>query len=232
MKPTIKHVFFDLDRTLWDFNANSRLELTNLWSEYQLHQKGISLTDQFIKIYEKINGECWAQYRQNEITKEELRGKRFNDTLSYFGIEDSNLAEEIGAAYINNSPNRTILVEGTIEILTYLKEKYHLHIITNGFKEVQHLKLKNCGLTPFFEEVITSEEVGVMKPNAQVFDYSIKQVNAKKEESVYIGDDFKVDIEGATNAGLHAVYYNPNKKKHTLTILGDIIELHEIKNIL
>lgn len=232
MKPTIKHVFFDLDRTLWDFNANSRLELNNLWTEFKLHQKGISLPDQFIKIYEKVNSECWAKYRKDEITKEELRGKRFNDTLSYFGIEDANLAEEIGATYIQNSPNRTILVEGTKEILFYLKEKYHLHIITNGFKEVQHLKLNNCGLTPFFDEIITSEEVGVMKPNAQVFDYSLNQANAKKEESVYVGDDFKVDIEGATNAGLHTIFYNPNKKQHSLAILGDVSKLHEIKNIL
>lgn len=232
MKPTIKHVFFDLDRTLWDFDANSRLELNQLWSNYKLHQRGISLSDQFIQIYEKINGKCWAQYRNNEITKEELRGKRFQDTLAYFGIVDAQLANEISIAYLANSPNRTILVDGALDVLSYLKEKYQLHIITNGFKEVQHLKLNNCGLTPFFDQIIISEEVGAMKPAAKVFDYSIAIANAKKEESVYIGDDLIVDIEGANNAGWHTIYYNPNRRKHNLTILGDITELLEIKNTL
>lgn len=228
----IKHVFLDLDRTLWDFNANSRQELNNLWSAFKLHQKGISLPDQFIKIYEKVNNEYWAKYRLNEITKEELRGKRFEDTLAYFGIEDSMLAEEIGSKYIQNSPNRTILVEGAIEILTYLKTKYNLHIITNGFREVQYLKLDNCGLMPFFEQIITSEEVGVMKPNPKVFEYALKKANASKEESVYVGDDYRVDIEGAINAGLQTIFYNPNEKKHSLSILGDVTELKQIKIIL
>jgi putative hydrolase of the HAD superfamily len=228
----IKHVFLDLDRTLWDFNANSRLELASLWKEFKLHQKGISLPDQFIKIYEKINNECWAKYRLNEITKEELRGKRFLDTLAYFGIEDVNLAEEIGLTYIQNSPNRTVLVEGAIETLTYLKARYKLHIITNGFKEVQYLKLDNCGLMPFFEQVITSEEVGVMKPNSKVFEYALKKANASKKESVYVGDDYIVDIEGAMNTGLQTIFFNPNKKQHSLSILGDITELQQIKNIL
>ena len=228
----VKHIFFDLDRTLWDFNANSRLELKNLWNQFQLHQKGISLHDQFIKIYEKINNECWAKYRSNEITKEELRGKRFNDTLSYFGIEDNKLANEIGLAYIKNSPTRTLLVNNTIEILTYLKSKYTLHIITNGFKEVQYLKLNNCGLTPFFNEIITSEEVGVMKPNPKVFEFALEKAKASKNESIYVGDDFKVDIEGALNAGINAIFYNPNQKKHELPIFGDVTELIQIKTIL
>lgn len=228
----IKHIFFDLDRTLWDFNANSRLELKNLWSEFKLHQKGISLPDQFIKIYEKINKDCWAKFRLNELTKEELRGKRFKDTLLYFGISDTKLSEEIGLAYIKNSPNRTLLVKDSIEILTYLKQKYTLHIITNGFKEVQYLKLNNCGLAPFFNQIITSEEVGVMKPNTKVFEFALAKAKASANESIYVGDDFKVDIEGALNAGISPIYYNPNKKQHQLSIFGDITELIQMKTLL
>lgn len=232
MTPTFKHIFFDLDRTLWDFNANSREELTHLWSSYNLHQKGISLPNEFIKIYEKVNEACWAKYRKNEITKEELRGKRFNDTLEYFGIKEEGLAENIGTSYIENSPKRTILVDGSIDLLTYLNEKYNLHIITNGFNEVQHLKLNNCKLTPFFKEIITSDEVGVLKPNPKVFEYALDKAKAKSEESIYIGDSFKIDIEGAKNVGMEAIFYNPNKKEHTLSILGDVTHLKEIKNIL
>lgn len=232
MTSTIKHVFFDLDRTLWDFNANSREELANLWETYNLHQKGISLPDEFIKIYEKVNEQCWAKYRNKEITKEELRGKRFENTLAYFGIKDKGLAEKIGESYIKNSPRHTILIEGSLDLLTYLKNKYSLHIITNGFNEVQKLKLNNCELTPFFEEIITSDEVGVLKPNPKVFEYALEKANAKNTESIYIGDSFKVDIEGALNVGMQAIFYNPNLKEHSLDILGDVITLKEIKNII
>ncbi len=232
MKPTIKHVFFDLDRTLWDFNANSREELANLWKTYNLHQKGISLPNEFVKIYEKVNEECWAKYRKQEITKEELRGKRFEDTLAYFGIKEEGLAEKIGASYIKNSPQRTILVDGTIDLLTYLKKKYHLHIITNGFNEVQHLKLNNCQLTPFFEKIITSDEIGIMKPNPEVFEYALEKARANRAESIYIGDSLQIDIMGATNVGMHAIFFNPNQKEHSLSILGDVVTLKEIKNII
>lgn len=232
MTSTIKHVFFDLDRTLWDFNANSREELANLWKTYNLHQKGISLPEEFIKIYEKVNEECWAKYRKKEITKEELRGKRFEDTLAYFGINEAGLAEKIGASYIKNSPQRTILVEGTLDLLAYLKKKYKLHVITNGFNEVQHLKLNNCNLTPFFEKVITSDEVGVLKPNPEVFEYALEKANAKNTESIYIGDSLKIDVEGAINVGMQAIFFNPNKKVHSLDILGDVTTLKEIKNII
>lgn len=228
----IKHIFFDLDRTLWDFDANSRLELEHLWMDNKLYQRGITLPDQFIKVYEKINSKCWAQYQTSQITKTELRSKRFIDTLSYFGISDNLLGEKMGLAYIENSPKRTVLVNGAIELLTYLKEKYTLHIITNGFKEVQFIKLNNCGLSPFFKEIITSEEVGELKPHYRVFEYSLEKAKAIKEESIYIGDDYKADVEGAFNFGMPVIYYNPKKEQHQLSIFGEVSELNKIKNIL
>lgn len=228
----IKHIFLDLDRTLWDFDANSKLELRNIWNHYQLHQKGIALPDQFIAVYEQINNNCWKLYRENKLTKEILRVKRFNDTLIYFGIEDNELAKKIALTYTTNSPKRTILVEGALEILDYLKPKYELHIITNGFLEVQHLKLKKCGLTPYFKTIITSDEVGVMKPNKKVFDFALNQTSANSEESVYIGDSYKIDIEGAVNAGWNAIYYNPKQTTCELPILGNVHQLIDIKNCL
>ena len=228
----IKHVFFDLDRTLWDFNANSRLELRLIWEDFKLHQLGISLPDEFIKIYEQINSECWDLYRKNEITKEKLRIKRFSDTLNYFGIKNELLSEQIATQYTNNSPKRTILVEGAFSLLDYLEAKYPLHIITNGFEEVQRVKLNNCQLSRYFETFTSSEEVGVTKPHPSIFSKALSKANANKKNSVYIGDDLLVDIKGAADFGMHSIYYNPNKKQHTLDILGDVTQLKEIQSIL
>jgi len=234
MKPihSIKHVFFDLDHTLWDFEKNSKLEILDIWKNYNLHQKGVSLPDEFLKVYERINSICWAKYRANELNKEDLKFIRFYETLNYYGIDDMKMAKQMGITYLENSPKRTCLISGTIETLDYLAQKYKLHIITNGFTEVQLIKLNNCGLTNYFETIVTSEQVGCTKPNPKIFNFALDKANALNIESVYVGDNFKVDIEGAVHAGMNALFYNPIKEKYDLEILGDITSLSQIKSIL
>ena len=228
----IKHLFFDLDRTLWDFEKNSHNELYHLFNKYNLHQKGISLPNEFIKIYKKINEDCWERYRNNKLTKEKLRVERFDLTLSYFGINNSALASKIGEDYVHNSPYRTILIEGAIELLDYLHGKYVLHVITNGFEEVQHIKMAQSKLTNFFDQIITSEAAGAKKPNQLVFEYAINKSGARLENSVMIGDDLNTDIIGAINFGMKSIYFNPNFKKHDYLVWKEVESLSEIKNIL
>ena len=170
----IEHLFFDLDRTLWDFETNSYEELTNLYHVHSLHQLGISLPDEFIKVYKKINESCWKKYRLNQLSKEKLRSERFLLTLEYFGIINHKLATKIGNDYVNNSPFRTKLIPFTIELLNALKDHFQLHIITNGFEEVQHIKLRESGLNHYFNKVITSEMAGAKKPDPSIFDYALK----------------------------------------------------------
>ena len=228
----LKHIFFDLDHTLWDFEQNSKNELTYLFSYHKLHQKGISLVDEFIKIYKKINNECWALYRVNKITKENLRVERFHKTLNYFGIEDIKLSEKMADNYVNNSPKRTLLIDGSIELLNYLQNKYNLHIITNGFQEVQMIKLNNSGLSKYFDKIITSEKAGEKKPHKQIFDYALEITNTKKHNSILIGDNLETDVTGAINYGMPCIYFNPNNKKHNLSIFAEVKTLKEIKRIL
>ncbi len=227
-----KYLFFDLDRTLWDFEKNSHEELTLIYHRCQLHQKGISLKDEFIRIYKQINEQCWELYRNNEITKEKLRSERFNKTLLYFGIKDDELSEQIGDQYIKNSPKRTILIDGAKDLLDYLQGKYQMHIITNGFEEVQFDKLKNSGLLTFFDKVITSEAAGFKKPNTVIFEYALNKTNANLAESVMIGDDLNTDILGGINFGIDCIYYNPHLVKHDLSLLADVQDLKSIKSIL
>ena len=160
----IKHIFFDLDRTLWDFEKNSHTTLLQLISHFNLTDKGIDNAEKFIKKYKIHNEKLWDLYRENKINKEELRSKRFLMTLSEYGIDDKDLAEQFGLVYIKQSPLKTNLFPFSHEVLSYLKTKYTLHIITNGFEEVQYIKLAAADLKKYFDVVVTSEKAGVKKP--------------------------------------------------------------------
>ena len=229
---TIKHIFFDLDRTLWDFEKNSIVTLTEIFNDFKLSNLGVSSVKLFIDKYKYHNNKLWDLYRDNKISKEYLRDSRFALALNEFNIQDSKLGESIGRAYIKKSPLKTGLFPNTVEVLNYLFKKYKLHIITNGFNEVQHVKLKASLLNNFFKNVITSEQVGVKKPNKKIFKYALKNANALAEECVMIGDDYIADIVGAQNAGLKAIYFNPNLNKLNIIGVPEIRSLLDLKKLL
>ena len=228
----IEHLFFDLDRTLWDFETNSYEELTNLYHVHSLHRLGISLSDEFIKVYKNINESCWEKYRLNQLSKEKLRSERFFLTLEYFGITNQKLAIKIGNDYVKNSPFRTKLIPFTVQLLNALKDHFKLHIITNGFEEVQNIKLRESRLNHYFDKVITSEMAGSKKPDPAIFNYAFKMSGALVENSVMIGDDLNTDISGAIKVKMKAIYYNPHQKVHDFKIWKEVQNLNEIKKIL
>ncbi len=227
-----KHIFFDLDRTLWDLENNSVETLHELFEKYELKNRGVTNFDQFIKIYKGINKDLWDLYREGEITKEFLRNQRFKLTLKKFDIENAELAEKLGDYYVENSPYKKRLFPHTIEALDYLKKKYQLHIITNGFEEVQHIKMKISGLDQYFEQVVTSEAAGAKKPRKEIFEYSLNIANAKAEESLMIGDDLAVDIIGAKNAGVDQVFVNYFEEPHEEGPTYEIKSLDTLMEIL
>ena len=228
----ISDIFLDLDRTLWDFDLNARKTLIDIFEKYSLYARGISSVDNFIEAYTLHNERLWLLYRENKISKELLRSERFNLTFLDFKIIDNELALEVGEEYINKCPLQTSLFPHTMEILNYLNNKYNLHIITNGFEEVQHIKLRASNLTSFFNNVITSEMVKVKKPNPVIFQYALDQANVIASNSIMIGDDLPVDILGAKAIGISQIYFNPKKEPHNEEIDYEIACLSEIKNIL
>ena len=228
----MKHIFFDLDRTLWDFEKNSHTTLLELIFQFNLIEKGIDNAEDFIKKYKIHNARLWDLYRENKINKEKLRSKRFLMVLEEYGIDDKDLAEQFGLAYIKQSPLKTKLSPFTHEVLSYLKNKYTLHIITNGFEEVQHIKLAAADLKQYFDIVVTSEEVGVKKPNSKIFEFALEQANAKAEQSIMIGDDLAVDVLGAEKAGMQGIYFNPNKEEHKEEVVHEIFCLSELMTLL
>jgi len=212
-----KHLFFDLDHTLWDFEANSRLTLEELYHLYQLETKGVQNFDVFHRNYLLHNDKLWDRYRNGYIKVDELRWKRMWLALLDFKIADEPLAREMGVRFLDLLPTRNLLFPYTIEILDYLTDKnYRLHLITNGFEKTQHSKLKYSGLSKYFNEVITSEGSNSLKPHKEIFDYAFMKTGASPGESIMIGDTIEVDILGAVNAGIDQVHVNHLTKEPVL----------------
>ncbi|GAC1429780.1 MAG: YjjG family noncanonical pyrimidine nucleotidase [Chitinophagaceae bacterium] len=230
---TYKHLFFDLDHTLWDFEANSRQTLESLYLSMHLKEKGVDNLEQFNKSYQVHNEKLWDRYRKGFIKTEELRWKRMWLTLLDFKIGDEKLAREMGVVFLDLLPTRKILFPYAIEILQYLtRKKYVLHLITNGFENIQHAKLRNAGLDIFFKEIITSEGSNSLKPHKAIFDYALQKTRAAVNESIMLGDDIDVDIAGAREAGFDQVYINHLNKPlpaiHPTYTVNTLKELEKI----
>ena len=210
-KETITDLFFDLDHTLWNFEKNSALTFDQLLIDYQIP---VRLED-FLKVYVPLNLEYWKAFREQRMDKETLRYRRIKDTFDQLKISiDDDMVFTLADAYIQNLPEHNHLFPGAIEVLDKLKERYLLHIITNGFREVQHFKMRNAGLTPYFSTVTDSESVGVKKPNPLIFQKALIDANCDPTRSVMIGDSYEADILGALQVGMNAIHFMPLVKKH------------------
>lgn len=203
------HLFFDLDHTLWDFEANAKETLYDLAVAHKLEQKGVYSFDSFFNQYSYHNNKLWDRYTKGFIKQEELRWKRMWLALLDFKIADEALARQMSGEFLQILPTKKNLFPYTVEILTYLRNKnYVLHLITNGFDAVQHSKLASSNLKPFFTEVITSENSNSLKPNREIFEFAMKRCNTNADECIMIGDNLDADIAGAMNAGLDTVFVN------------------------
>jgi len=224
----IKNVFFDLDHTLWDFERNSALTFELLFNKYKLD---IDINS-FLKVYVPINLEYWRLYRNESISKEYLRFNRLNEAFKKLNIDvSSDLINKLSYDYVENLPKFNHLIDGAHELLLYLKKKYKLYLITNGFRNVQSNKLKNSGIGNFFLSIYDSESVGVKKPNPLIFNHALDDSGCIARESVMIGDSFEADIQGSLSVGMNAIHYvNFGEKEHKECII--VNNLLSIKKIL
>ena len=221
----IKHIFFDLDHTLWDFDKNSKLTFKQI-----IEEQNIKLNiDDFLKVYLPINLKYWKLYRDEKVSKTTLRYNRLKDTFDALNYKVSDdLIITISDDYIKYLPNYNHLFEGAVEVLEYLKLKYELHIITNGFEEIQSLKMQKSGIDTYFKEVITSESVGVKKPNPKVFEYALMKAKTIAKEAIMIGDSYEADVLGALNSGMLAIHFtNETKPQSGVLNIQSLIELKQ-----
>ena len=211
---SVKHIFFDLDHTLWDFKKNAREALNEIFIDKQLAIRGVPSFDEFFARYSALNDHYWNLYRLGKISKDDLRYIRFNEALKAFKINDERLSFEIGNAYIALCPKKTNLFPYAIEVLEHLKaENLNLHIITNGFSEIQDIKMRESKLDSYFDLIVTPDNAGVKKPDPKIFQYALDNSNALANESVMIGDEPFIDVKGALDVGMKGIVFNPNQSK-------------------
>jgi len=227
-KEIVTDVFFDLDHTLWDFEKNSALTFEKILKENDIP---VSL-ENFLEVYVPANFAFWRLYREEKITKEELRYQRLKTVFDRLEITvDDKTIDTLSEEYIQYLSSYNHLFPNTIEILEYLKPKYKLHIITNGFNEIQAKKLRNANIDSYFDQVIDSEMAGVKKPNSIIFELALSKANVKPEQSLMIGDSIEADIIGAMNSGMHALHFKThNDSQHDFCPI--IHNLREIKTFL
>ncbi len=224
----IEHIFFDLDHTLWDFEKNSALAFEKIFEHQQIK---IEIAE-FLKVYKPINFKYWELYRDNSVTKEALRYGRLKESFDSlkFKATDATI-NALADDYIKYLPTHNHLLEDSLEVLDYLNEKYSLHIITNGFEEVQHTKMENSGILHFFKSITTSEEAGVKKPHPAIFEKAISKSKANPSKSVMIGDNLEADIVGAHEFGLSVIYLDVEEQNAEVEFLR-IQKLKELLNYL
>lgn len=227
-----RHLFFDLDHTLWDFDTNARLTLIQLYHDLGLEKEGVHDFDLFYQSYLFHNEKLWSRFRNGFIKADDLRWKRMWHALLEFKIGDEKLARVMGTKFLELLPTRNLLFPDAIDTLQYLQDKgYNMHLITNGFEEIQHKKLKNSGISGFFIEVITSEGSNSIKPKKEIFEFALKKAAALHHQSIMIGDSIELDIQGAINAGIDQVYMNHPGAACSIRstyIVGSLKELQDI----
>ena len=227
-----KHLFFDLDHTLWDFDANARETLLELYDTYRLTELGIDSAEKFIEVYTDHNHRLWRDYHNGLISKEQLRSSRFRLTFEHFELPEHLIPHQFEDDYVSICPTKTNLFEGTHEVLSALKTNYKLHIITNGFLESQEMKMSRTNLKQYFDQVFISEVIGLYKPDIALFNHDLEAVGAESHQVLMIGDSLEADILGAKNAGIDQVYFNPLSDPHNYEITYEINKLHELLALL
>jgi putative hydrolase of the HAD superfamily len=228
---TYKHIFFDLDRTLWDFNKNSTETLTDIVKVFHLEDK-VNDVNEFVSCFHFYNDRLWDDFRDGKMRKQLLRLERFRLLLNRYEILEKKTVEKISQYYLNTAPTKPALIEDCVEILNYLSLKYKLYVISNGFYDVQLTKIVNSGISKYLSKLYTSDRIGYAKPDKRIYEYVVRSLNAHKEDCIMIGDDFKNDIDGAKNADIDQVFYNPDKLDTPSQSTYEINKLSELKSIL
>jgi putative hydrolase of the HAD superfamily len=227
-----QHLFFDLDHTLWDFNANAKETLTEVFGQFELESKLKVPFNEFYTTYLEHNEILWNRYHKGFISAEELKWKRMWRTLLDFKIGDEKLARNMSASFLDILPTKKLLFDYTIEILEYLAaKKYTLHLITNGFEKTQWSKLNTSNLAKYFTHVITSEASNSVKPAKEIFEYAMNKANTTLDYSIMIGDNLDADIQGAINAGMDCMFVNHINATTDIKSTYTITHLRQLESI-
>lgn len=230
LRASYKFLFFDLDHTLWDYAANSRATLLEIYHKHKLQQLGGFCADSFCTAFASINRQLWGEHEAGKIGKEALRSQRFVRVLESLGQQqaDAALTARLDQDFLALCPLKPGLLPFARDVLQHFHARMPLYVLTNGFADVQEIKLRSAGIARYFKGTITADEAGAAKPDLAFFQYALKSVGARPEECLMIGDNLKADIIGAASAGIDSIYYNPARRRYHVPVQHDIQCLSEL----
>lgn len=227
------HLFFDLDHTLWDFDRNSNDTLRELYTDFQFSERFGFTESEWLNTFLKVNHELWSLYNVGKIQRDEIRERRFDMVLDALSAPTTERPADLSEIYLMRCPQKPHTMPHTHATLDYLRDKnYQLHIITNGFDDVQAIKMKAANLEGYFDVIVTSETSGHKKPSPEIFHFAAQQAKAKLADSLMIGDNLETDIGGAKAVAMDQVFYNPHKNSHTERPTYEIACLSELQSLL
>lgn len=230
---TYQNIFFDLDHTIWDFEANAKDSIYEVFQQTNLNERGITDFDQFFNRYSVHNTRLWDLYTKGRIKQDVLKWKRMYLAILDFKIADEALAKEMDKQFLTILPTKSKVFPHTFEILDYLVEKnYRLHLITNGFDAIQAGKLKSSNMEKYFENVVTSEASGSLKPKPEIFEYALNEAKAERQTSIMIGDNQDADIAGANGVEIDTIWVNHIAAEQIVPSKYTITSLDQLKGIL
>jgi 5'-nucleotidase len=202
-------VLFDADETLFHFDAFSGLKKA-------LKAFGVDFTESHFEEYQSKNKPLWVQYQNDEIDAETLKMRRFELWARRLNVTEKNL----NSAFLNAMAEISTPLDGVLDLLESLKGQVKMAIITNGFTDLQKVRLARNGLNNTFEFLAISEQVGAAKPSKKIFDYAFEKMGQPARGKVLIvGDTLKSDILGGVNAGIDTCWYNPHHHDNSDGIL-------------
>ena len=229
----IKHLFFDLDHTLWDFEANARICLEEIYRTHQLAELGVPNHELFADTFSEVNQTFWYLLDTKQITHETLRRERFRSTLSDLGFSiEYPLSEAMNAQFLELLPEQTSLMPHAVDTLEMLSKKYQLHIISNGYEHIQRKKLEKSGLLPYFKAIVTNDVANAHKPSPAIFSFALQMTGSSHQQSVMIGDNWTADIQGAIQSNIFAVHFDPTQKGKVTSEYAVINSLHHLPSLL
>lgn len=225
-------IFFDLDHTLWDYDASARETLHELYTEYNLLDRGIHRFEDFHQHFKTVNRELWYLYDHGKIDSEAIRKERFKQILERLDAYEEVLSGNLSEDYLNSCPRKGYLMPGALEALQHLVKRYSLTVITNGFEDIQRIKMEASNITSFFDHIITSQKAGFKKPAKEIFQFALGENRIRSNQAVMIGDNLLTDIAGARNAAIDTIFFNPEKVEHSVTVKHEIVHLNELSELL
>jgi putative hydrolase of the HAD superfamily len=227
-----KCIFFDLDHTLWDYETNSRESLTDLYENFSLKERGVHTVEQFSQAFRNVNERLWDLYDRGLIDSEYIRKERFKQILETFNAYEEELSSKLSFEYLHDCPKRCNLMPHAVDTLQYLSGRYDLTVVTNGFEEIQHLKLSSSNLIHFFDHIVTSQKAGYKKPAREIFEYALRSNDIHAHEAMMVGDNLITDIGGARNAAIDVTFFNPFEMEHNENVHYEIKCLRELCDLL